>query len=166
MPDDAPDLTPHPVIAKMLAHPEKPTKAVVLLGYLGPSEKAGFVRLYPDLDLRHYHEIPTNGIIHSEPIAKSDTLSPTRLVVCAHSMVEPVHSVPASFLQGSITAAYPTSTQPSPVLPPIPVTIGTPGHPCTRNCDPPFAGMATAAAPFPATLSTVGLACTRNCDPP
>ena len=103
-------LTPHPLVAKLHPEPDTPRDLVALIGYFGPSKKTDYIRLYPDLSFRSYYDIPTNGIIYTEPTDAKDENSPTRVLVLAATnleMVQTTHQcIEASYLQGAIAGNY------------------------------------------------------------
>ena len=104
------NLTPHPLVTKL--HPELDAfnDHVALIGYFGPSKKADCIRLYADLSFRSHYDIPTSGIVHTEPTDARDENSPTRVLVLAATKLEVVEitsqCVEASYLQGSIARDY------------------------------------------------------------
>lgn len=104
------NLETHPLVAKLHADPDELTKLVALVGYLGPSKRAGYVRLYADLSFRNYYEIPTEGILSTTPADAEDENSPTTVHVAGDTQVEKVsitsQSTEARFLQGSISSGY------------------------------------------------------------
>ena len=104
------NLETHPLVAKLHADPDELTKLVALVGYLGPSKRAGYVRLYADLSFRNYYEIPTEGILSTTPADAEDENSPTTVHVAGDTQVEKVsitsQSTEARFLQGSISSDY------------------------------------------------------------
>lgn len=60
------DVPTHPVV-KLLISPEGEKKNVGLIGYPGPSEVGGRVRLYLDLALNRYFEFAATDVIAVEP---------------------------------------------------------------------------------------------------
>ncbi len=104
------NLETHPLVAKLHADPDEFTDLVALVGYLGPSKKADYVRLYVDLTFRNYYEIPTEGIVSTSPTAAADENSPTTVHVAGGTQVDKVsitsQSTEARFLQGSIASGY------------------------------------------------------------
>lgn len=104
------DLTTHRLVAKLHPEPDEPQDTVALLGYFGPSKKADHVRLYADLSFRRYFDIPTSGIVRTEPIVSEDENSPTAVFVLPATRLEVVETacqcMEASYLQGSIAATH------------------------------------------------------------
>jgi hypothetical protein len=111
------DATPptHEFIKKMLAYKPEAQDVVEVVGYIGPSSKAGTFRVYPRLDLRSYFEIPAGSLIHHAPVDASDQSGPTRVLIAGSAQLEIVQVVDARFLSGSITSARSlvASNQPS-----------------------------------------------------
>lgn len=112
-PKDSPgdvNLETHPLVARLHADPDELTDLVTLAGYLGPSKREGYVRLYADLTFRNYYEIPTEGIVSTSPADASDENSPTTVHVSGGTQVDKVsvtsQSTEARFLQGSIASDY------------------------------------------------------------
>lgn len=56
-------------VAKIVKDPSNPPKTVLLNGYAGASSLEGYTRLYLDLELNSYVEIPNGDILHMEPRA-------------------------------------------------------------------------------------------------
>lgn len=54
-------------VAKLVKNPAEPPKTVLLNGYVGASSELGHTRLYLDLELNSYVEIPDDAILHMEP---------------------------------------------------------------------------------------------------
>jgi hypothetical protein len=104
-----PDSTPptHELIKKMLAHKPEPQDVVEVVGYIGPSPKTGTFRVYPQLDLRSYFEIPADSLIHHAPVDASDGSGPSRVLIAGSTKLEIVQVVDARFLRGYIASAHP-----------------------------------------------------------
>ncbi len=104
------NLETHPLVARLHADPDEYSEAVALVGYLGPSNKTDYVRLYVDLSFRNYYEIPAGAVVSTTPADASDENSPTTVHVSGDARLEKVsvtsQSVEARFLQGSISAGY------------------------------------------------------------
>jgi hypothetical protein len=80
------DLSPHPVVEKIMKLGKGLSDAIELIGYLGPSDRSDFVRLYLDLEFTSYFEIPRKGaILYREPADRSEEARPTRIVVQANA---------------------------------------------------------------------------------
>jgi hypothetical protein len=135
MPDaDSPDdIQTHPVISKLVPNPGDLPNTAVLVGYLGPSQREGFLRLYLDLDFRAYFEIPKEGvIIYAEPVDPSSEAKPTRIVIDASRKIEFVQIVETAFLQGGIVSAFPVGMERRPTVI-IPPGIARSSYPCTKD---------------------------------
>jgi hypothetical protein len=122
------DLTPHPLVAKLISNPASPAPdAVTLEGYLGPSSREGYVRVYLDLTFKAYFEIPKSGIIHADKADPSNESKPTTIVIDPATKLDLVHSLDASYLKGKIAASLTTKKQTIPSIylhttMPVPVT--------------------------------------------
>ena len=55
-------------VGKVVADPNNPPNTLMLSGYLGDSSEADHTRLYFDVQLRAYIDIPDKAILHSEEI--------------------------------------------------------------------------------------------------
>jgi hypothetical protein len=117
------DLTPHPLVAKLISNAANPTPdAVTLEGYLGPSSREGYVRVYLDLTFKAYFEIPKNGIVHADKPDPSNESKPTTIVIDPATKLDLVHSLDASYLKGKIAAAL-TATKLTKTCFDLPTTI-------------------------------------------
>jgi hypothetical protein len=100
----------HPLVTRLLGESGEPQDLVTLVGYIGPSKKAGHVRLYTGLDFQTYYEIPREGVALAEAVDREDENSPTRLMIQADATVDLVQtskqSGPASYLAGAIAGTY------------------------------------------------------------
>lgn len=163
------NLETHPLVAKLHADPDQLTDLVALVGYLGPSKREGYVRLYVDLTFRNYYEIPTEGIVSTSPTDASDENSPTTLHVAGDTQVDKVsitsQSTEARFLQGSISSGYLSGADAGAQA----AAVDWPGSPTcwcgSHTCQP---GAAQAAQPYTDTIyhtcaCTYGQATCNNC---
>jgi hypothetical protein len=95
------------IIEKLKAGEDDTRGFAVLQGYVG-EEKDGIVKIYPQLDLRTYFNVPTGDIVFAE-VTASSPLSPTKLVIKSTAKIEvvkiSVQSYEAGFLAGAIAAA-------------------------------------------------------------
>jgi hypothetical protein len=101
------DFTPDPRIAALLSAGEESADLVFLTGFLGPSKRPEYVRLYVDLDLSCYFEIPKSAFAYTGPINSADETQPRKFAIFATTKLEFVQHIPASFLQGPITSSLP-----------------------------------------------------------
>jgi hypothetical protein len=106
------DLSPHPVVKALMDEHGKIPDCVALAGYLGPSDRPEYVRLYLDLTFKHYYEIPKkDAVLYREPYDKSEEARPTRIIVRAGAELKLVQvqtseqTGAASFLHGTIRSA-------------------------------------------------------------
>jgi hypothetical protein len=122
------DLTPHPLVAKLISNPANPAPDTVTLeGYVGPSSREGYIRVYLDLTFKAYFEIPKNGILHADKADPSNESKPTTIVIDPATKLDLVHSLEASYLKGKIAAGLTTKKPAIPCIDvhttiPIPVT--------------------------------------------
>jgi hypothetical protein len=111
------DLTPHPLVAKLIANAANPPPDTVTLeGYLGPSSRDGFVRVYLDLTFKSYFEIPKNGILHADKADPSNESKPTTIVIDLATKLDLVHSLEASYLKGNIAGSLRTKNMLNPCI--------------------------------------------------
>jgi hypothetical protein len=106
---DEPDLSTHPLVAKMQGAGDLPKGLVALTGFLGPSQHAELIRLYQGLDFQSFFEIPRDAIIATSPADAANELCPTVVYVKVGSSVTAVQTstqTVESFLQGGITGDY------------------------------------------------------------
>jgi hypothetical protein len=100
------DLTPHPMVARILNDSGEPREAVVVVGFLGAPDQNGLVRIYLDLSFQAYLEMPEGSVLYVEPFDPSDETQPTKIVVDLDGPLKLVQAVEASFLKGSIVSAH------------------------------------------------------------
>jgi hypothetical protein len=111
------DLTPHPLVAKLISNPANPAPDTVTLeGYVGPSSREGYVRVYLDLTFKAYFEIPKNGILHADKADPSNESKPTKIVIDPATKLDLVHSLEASYLKGKIAAGVTTKKLTNPCV--------------------------------------------------
>ncbi|HXT79243.1 MAG TPA: hypothetical protein VN702_06750, partial [Acetobacteraceae bacterium] len=117
-------------VSRVVKDPKQPPDAAVLTGYLGSSSEPAHTRLYFDLQLSSFVEIPDDAILHVEDSA-TDTapLGPSYVWVKRDATL--VHGVPgpervrARFLEGPI--AQMGAGMAGAAVPPIPPqTVGPP----------------------------------------
>jgi hypothetical protein len=108
------DLTPDQMLTELLDEFGDLKDVVVLAGHLGPSNRDGHVRLYPELDYRTYFEVPKTAILRRERLEPAPGGKPTRIVVDASAKLEVVQiveqTIEASFLRGPIASAHSLGT--------------------------------------------------------
>lgn len=81
----APSIPTHPIVEQLLQKSKQDSAIVELQGYVGPSTPDA-VRLYSDLSLSRYWEIPRSDILH-EVQGSNPTKDPTTLYVKSSTMV-------------------------------------------------------------------------------
>ena len=89
---DKPNLSTHPLVAKLHGDSDTPPSLVALTGYFGPSKKADSIRLYASLDFHSYFEIPKAAIVATTPVDAKDDQSPTVVHVKAGTPVDAVQT--------------------------------------------------------------------------
>ena len=172
MPDSSPDkpnLSPHPLVSKLVGDSDPPPSLVVLAGYFGPSRKSDSIRLYTDLVFQSYFEIPKASIVATTPTDATDDQSPTLVHVKAGTPVDAVQTSTQpveSYLQGGITSAFQpqgdsTGLQPG-VVQPTPTAIPTNQAACQIHPTPtaiPTNQVACQIHPTPTAIPTNQVAC-------
>jgi hypothetical protein len=101
------DLTPHPILDRITKKGE-PSEVVVVVGFLGATDDTNLVRIYLDLSLRAYLEVPVGKVLYVEKFDPSDETQPTRIIVASDCNLKFVQTFEASFITGSIVSANPT----------------------------------------------------------
>ena len=103
-----PDIPFHVLVKQFLEASDPPPDLLNLVGYFGPSQKEGNIRLYTGLDFQEYYEIPKTGILLYAPVDRHDELCPTRVFLTRETRLEHVAisrvSGEASFLEGGIAS--------------------------------------------------------------
>jgi hypothetical protein len=101
-------VTPEPsaLINALLTSQDHPPNALELVGFPGPIDECGNVRLYPTLDLRACYQFSAKSILYAEPADPNDPTKPTKIVVDGTTKLEIVLSIESAFLEGAITAAH------------------------------------------------------------
>ncbi|MFL6257801.1 MAG: hypothetical protein ACJ74T_22570 [Pyrinomonadaceae bacterium] len=107
------DLSPHRLVERDHSDPDEvkvPPEVVLLVGYIGPSKRNDYIRLYQDLTFRNYYEIPKLGVVSTAPLNPDDENSPTGVQVIADTKLDvitiSVQSVEARLLSGTISSGY------------------------------------------------------------
>ena len=155
-----PDLTTHPLVAKLKGDSDTPPSLVALTGYFGPSKKADSIRLYTSLNFQSYYEIPKAAIVATTAVDSKDDQSATIVHVKTGTPVDAIQTSTQpveSYLQGSI-AALDLNPQPLPpgFLQPTPTAIPTHQIYCTH---------VACVHPTTTVLPTHPVFCTETCVP-
>jgi hypothetical protein len=104
------DIKYHRLVDRLLQDAGELKSLVILVGYIGPSKKEAHVRLYTGLDFQTYCEIPRGAVVAADAVDPEDENCPTQLAVTAETTIHLVQTSeqtgPASYLAGSIAAAY------------------------------------------------------------
>jgi len=99
------------LIEKLVPDPATPPDLILLAGFLGKSNRAGYVRLYLTLLLNEYLEISEKDVLHHQPFAPAlNPLGGTLVWIRREANLlhtrTATQQVQAQFLQGSITARF------------------------------------------------------------
>lgn len=126
----APDLTPHPLVSKLHPEPDEHAAYATFTGYLGPSSKSDYHRIYLDQSFGTYVEVPQDAIVATTPASPGDDNGPTHVSVKSDAPVRYVsvtsHAGSASYLSGGIASAHlPAGAPASPAGGPLCITIAT-----------------------------------------
>jgi hypothetical protein len=102
MPPSGPPQNDHPLVSELLSEDASSDDVVILWGFNGPAPDGDHTRLYLDVGLSEWVDIPTNEITHNE--VPTDRLTPsalwvTRAAIVTYGFRDPQ---PADFLQGDI----------------------------------------------------------------
>ena len=99
----------HKLIENLVHDPANPPDTVQVLGYLARSSRDGFLRIYRDLSLCMYCEVPEKHVLYSAKADPEHEEQPTLIILDASAKLTIIQSqtVEASFLKGSIASAYP-----------------------------------------------------------
>ena len=87
-----PNPAPNPLVTRLTkAGSENETEDVVaLIGYVGAGQE-GHVRLYPELDLNRWLDVPAGDIVDSTPVAAGDALGDRTVIwVRREAMLAPI----------------------------------------------------------------------------
>ena len=107
----------HKLVSSLLGETPPPYDSAVLIGFFGPSQKDGYVRLYVTLDLRSYYEISRDEIAYKEQVEPGNDNSPTRVLIKNASGLERkqilVVSPETSFVKGSVASEEKTASEDS-----------------------------------------------------
>jgi hypothetical protein len=164
-----PKIEPHPLVEALVPDAGKPPERTTKMhGYPGASPSAGATRLWLDLDLTSYADVPDEAILYSRTLPDDEG---TLLWVRADAPISygsvSSHEAQAEFLAGGITATHLGAAAGGGMgFPALPTLLGCP-PPTLLSCPPPtlfpcgytvFPG-----CPPPPTLSHTLLPC---CPPP
>jgi hypothetical protein len=89
----------------------------VLDGFIGPSKKLDWIRLYLSLSFDTFVDIPVGGIISTQPVDATNENSPTRVWIRSETTLDVVQRVSqtmeASYLRGGIAREHLKSATPA-----------------------------------------------------
>ena len=66
------DKTRSSFVAKLVKDPAAPPETVLMTGFLGDSSEKGHTRLYLDLQLSSWYDIPNEAVLHSEDVSQAE----------------------------------------------------------------------------------------------
>jgi hypothetical protein len=78
---------------------------ISLTGYVGPGRDESRLRIFADLDLARWIEVPASAVVDSQPLYPDDQLSPSIVWVERRVMLEPVFEDAQGNDDGRIDAA-------------------------------------------------------------
>jgi hypothetical protein len=92
-------------VQRIVGDADKPPETRVLTGWFGDSGKEGSRRLYTDAQLSNYVDIPSDAILHSEPIKDAQPAGALMVWVKADAQLDSgsAASRASRFLQGDLT---------------------------------------------------------------
>jgi hypothetical protein len=135
-----PKIEPHPLVEALVPDPSQPPERTTkLFGYPGRSPEAKSTRLWLDLDLSSYVDVPDDAIRYSRTL---DDDAGTILWVVADAALQygsvTSHQTQADFLSGGITTAYlggagPAAPGPLPPTLPPGCPVPTQFPPCASD---------------------------------
>jgi hypothetical protein len=104
----APKIEPHPLVEALAPDPSKPPeRSIKLFGYPGRSAEPDATRLWLDLDLSSYVDVPNNSILYSETLAENQgTIVWVRADAQLRYSSVSSHTAQAEFLAGAIATGH------------------------------------------------------------
>jgi hypothetical protein len=97
-----------PIVGRLRKPNSRAVEDVIsLVGYVGPGEQEGRVRIFANRDLVNWIEVPE--IIDSQPVTPGDELSPSVVFVAREMMLKPIFETEAGEDDGrldAVTAAF------------------------------------------------------------
>jgi hypothetical protein len=145
---------PHPLVKALNPDPAKPPQRTTkLFGYPGDSPEEGATRLWLDLDLTSYVDVPNEAFLYSQTLPDD---AGTILWVAADAKLGfgsvSSHAVQAEFVTGALLTAHMATAQPS-GFPGQPVAGIQPTPPAT------IAGCQSHFGPCPTPTAVTGVCC-------
>ena len=61
------------IVANIVSDPREPPDAIFLMGFVGRAPDAGTTRIYLDVQLAAYLDLPSPEILHAEPLPRSQS---------------------------------------------------------------------------------------------
>ena len=105
------------LVEQLIPDPSESSQFVVVEGFLGKSQRAGYWRLYLNAKLNEYVEVSENDVIHSQSLSKEkSSLGGTTLWLARGATLERTRiesrRLQAEFLEGDITNTFLPLTSP------------------------------------------------------
>jgi hypothetical protein len=103
-----PNLNAHPLVSQLHADPDTHQGNKKIVGYLGPSRVADYIRIYTDLSFAEYFEVKRADILSTVAVNPQDENSPTVVFVKEDATIEHTSIVGsgADYLKGAIVNDY------------------------------------------------------------
>lgn len=105
----------HPLVSALMPD-DNGERRVALVGFVGPSNASGTLRLYDDLTFKSYYEIPSEAVKASMPAKANDPNSPTVVILDSKAQIAHVISDramgEAAMLAGAISSGHYKPGQP------------------------------------------------------
>ncbi|HVR41697.1 MAG TPA: hypothetical protein VMU84_21550 [Thermoanaerobaculia bacterium] len=112
-------------VSKIVSDAKNPPEVRVLEGWLGASGSDGYTRLYTNIELNAWIDIPSDAVLHTEEVPDSLPAGAVLVWVKADAVLKPggsAFSKALPFLQGELAKAAPQAAAaapaPQPGLPP------------------------------------------------
>lgn len=96
-------------IGRVVRDPKNPPETRMLTGWLGDAAEEGYRRLYTDAELSAYIDVPSDAILHSEPIRDAQPAGGVFVWIQRNAALKPGGSAAsraARFLQGQVTQDF------------------------------------------------------------
>lgn len=145
-------------VARLVRDPANPPRTRLLRGYLGASAREEHTRIYLDLELRSWIDVPTDDVLHTQP-AGAGPLAGALVWIRQAARVPPPGmggGQRGGFFAGALWDNHFGETQ---------AHGGGPGDPPTGRCQTPHSVPCPATARCPPTPRCEDWAATRHCPP-
>jgi hypothetical protein len=106
------DLTAHPLAPTNPSSVSRTASPVRVIGFIGPSEVEGHVRVYTDLSFAGYYDVAEADVISAARVDPNDGNSPTAVLIDSSATVDYVQTSrtkgTAAYVKGAIQRRYST----------------------------------------------------------